>query len=221
MTTPTNDPVTEDDDLLLGRLRLADPLSGRDPRLDPASLEAVVSELTRTPLDPASQELGITPEKRGRRWLVPALAGAAAASVAALALSGVLGGVLGGDPAPTTPAQPGLVLAVRASDPTMSMCMQLSPELLAPSQFAFDGVVTSREGSTAVLTPSRWYRGERPGTVEVTVPPEVDTALVGAPRFEQGKRYLVAGGDGFLAVCGASDAWSPELEAVYRAAFAS
>lgn len=220
MTTPGTDPSAEADDALRDRLRLADPLSGRDDRLDPASLEAVVSELTRTPIDPPSQELGITPERRRRRWLWPAVGGLAAASVAAVALSGVLGG----DPAPA-PApsgqRPGLVLAVPAGDPTMSMCMQLSPELLAPAQFAVDGVVTSVDGDTATLTPSRWYRGERPGTVEVTVPPEVQTALVGAPRFEEGGRYLLAGGDGQLGLCGMSDAWSPELEALYLTAFTS
>ncbi|WP_392543446.1 hypothetical protein [Oryzobacter telluris] len=202
---------------LRDRLQRADPLAGRDPRLDPSSLEVLVSELTRSPLDPATQELGITPPPRRPRWLVPAVAGAAAAAVAAVALSGVLAG----DPAPKAPVaqRPGLTLAVQGGDPATSMCMALSPELLAPAQYAFDGVVTSVVGDTATLTPSHWYAGERAGTVAVTVPPEVDTALVGAPRFELGKRYLVSGGDGQVGVCGASDAYSPELEAIYRSAF--
>ena len=82
-------------------------------------------------------------------------------------------------------------------------------------------LVTSVDGGTATLTPSHWFKGARAGTVEVDVPPEVQTALVGAPQFELGKRYLVAGGDGQVGLCGMSGEYSPELEALYRSAFAS
>ena len=73
----------------------------------------------------------------------------------------------------------------------------------------------------AVLTPTRWYAGEQAATVVVTVPPQVDTALIAAPQFAVGKRYLVSGSDGRLGVCGASGEWSPGFEAVYRSAFPS
>lgn len=219
MTTPSStDPADRSEDDLRERLRRTDPLAGRDPRLDPTSLEVLMSEITRAHLDPATQELGITPPPdRRRRWLLPLAGAAAAVAVAAVALSGVLGD----DSAPRPPVaqRPGLALTVPVTDPATSMCMVLSPELLAPAQYAFDGTVTALDGSTATLTPSRWYAGERPGTVTVAVPPDVDTALVGAPRFELGKRYLVSGSDGQVGVCGATDAYSPALEQVYRAAF--
>lgn len=223
MTTPSStDPADRSEDDLRERLRRTDPLTGRDPRLDPTSLEVLMSEITRAHLDPATQELGITPEpgttRRRPRWLLPVVAGAAAAAVAAVALSGVLAG---GPPtgAPGRVPELAVTLTVPDVDPVMSMCMQLSPELLAPQQVAVDGVVTAVDGSTATLDPSRWYRGERALTLRVEVPPQVDTALVGAPRLEVGRRYLLAGSNGQLALCGASGEWSPELEAVYRSAF--
>lgn len=222
MTTPSStDPVGRSEDDLRERLRRTDPLAGRDPRLDPTSLEVLMSEITRAHLDPATQDLGITPPdrpKRRPRWLLPAVAGAAAAAVAAVALSGVLAG---GPPTEAPGRVPDLAvtLIVPDVDPVMSMCMQLSPELLAPQQVAVDGVVTAVDGTTATLEPSRWYRGDRALTLRVEVPPQVDTALVGAPRLEVGRRYLLAGSDGQLALCGASGDWSPELEAVYRQAF--
>ena len=218
MTPMGTDHTAEADRELRERLRRSDPLATRAARLDPTSLEAVMSELTRTPVDPASQDLGITPPPSRRRWLVPALAGAAAAAAVAVAVSGVLGGTP--TPAPEA-AKPALTLSLPNSDPATAMCMALSPELLAPAQVAFDGVVTSVDGGTATLTPSHWFKGARAGTVEVDVPPEVQTALVGAPQFELGKRYLVAGGDGQVGLCGMSGEYSPELEALYRSAFAS
>ncbi len=238
MTSPGTDPADRPDEDLRERLHRADPLAGRDPRLDPSSLEVLMSELTRPAPDSAASPgaaaagdgtdhggdgtdhgaSGPDAPRRRPAWAVPATAAAAAAAVA-VAVS--LSGVLAGDPAPTPPVaqRPGLTVSVPVTDPVSSMCIQLSPELLAPAQYAFDGVVTALDGGTATLTPSRWYAGERAGTVAVTVPPEVQTALVGAPSFELGKRYLVAGGDGQVGLCGMSDAYSPELEALYRAAF--
>lgn len=224
-TAPEDRDGDRSDDDLRALLRRADPLADRDPRLDPASLEVLMSELTDT-TRPAEHDRhdvdGVGPVgRRRRRWVVPAIGAAAAAAVLAFTVPALL--PAGSDDPVVSPTRPavatGLVLTVPSTDPLTASCMALSPELLAPAQVAFDGTVASVDGTTAVLTPTRWYRGERAGAVEVTVPREVDVALVGAPRFEVGGRYLVAGGEGQVALCGATGAWSPELEAVYRAAF--
>jgi len=225
MTSTTTDPSTEPDHDLRERLRLADPLASRTGRLDPRSLELLVSELTRAPVETAApvttrKRKGNRDTGRSRRRLVPAVAGVAAA-VALVVAALVLPGLLGSDPRAPEGDPSELALALPVAGPSAAACLPLSPEVLAPATVALDGVVTEADVGIATLKPTRWYAGGGKATVVVTTPPQVDIALVGAPRFEVGKRYLLAGGNGQLTLCGASAAWSPELEAVYGAAFPS
>ncbi len=217
MTPPTTHRAPEPDQDLRERLRRSDPLATRAGRVDPTSLQVLVSEVTRTRVQPAQR---VRPATRRPRRLAPAVAGAAVVVAVAVGVAVALSGVLDSDPPTPEAAGQELALTVPVSDiATTSTCVKLSPEVLAPAQVAFDGVVTEADVGLAVLTPTRWYAGEQAATVVVTVPPQVDTALVGAPQFAVGKRYLVSGSDGRLAVCGASGEWSSELESLYRSAF--
>ena len=225
MTSTTTDPAAEPDRDLRERLRLADPLSTRTGRLDPRSLELLVSELTRTPVEavaPATtrKRSGSRTAGRSRRRFVPAVAGVAAAAALVVAAL-VLPGMLGSDPPAPEDVPSELALTLPVADPSAAACLRLSPAVLAPATVALDGVVTEADVGIATLRPTRWYAGGGKATVVVTTPPQVDIARVGAPLFEVGKRYLLAGGNGQLTLCGASAAWSPELEAVYGAAFPS
>ncbi|MEU8234329.1 hypothetical protein AB0C12_32475 [Actinoplanes sp. NPDC048967] len=63
------------------------------------------------------------------------------------------------------------------------------------------------------------YAGRPTEAVEVAQGDGNGEALIGATVFEPGRQYLVAATDGHTLVCGYSGLATPELRALYDAAF--
>ena len=197
----------EPDEQLLARLRAADP--GTDlPPADPTRVDRLLEDVmshtetetrTRTPL----------------AWLV------AAAAVVLIAVAGGLMFLPGSD-APEAPVAGGepTVTALTLAGAGAGRCMVPSPDVLGGAAYAVDAEVTTVEGGTATLTPTTWYAGEETDEVEVAAGSGDLAALIGAPRFEEGQRYLVAANDrGQVMVCGFSGPYDDQLAALYAEAF--
>lgn len=155
-------------------------------------------------------------------WLVAAAAAAVIAGVAGYALLGpedAAGPTAGPSPAEPTSA------AAEATQLTMparggGRCMVPNARVLGDAAYALDGEVVSIDGGVVTLAVEEWYVGGQTDEVRVDQGSADRTALVGAPRFEVGGRYLVAGGDdGDVMVCGFSGAHTPDLAALYAEAF--
>lgn len=194
-------------DELEQRLRAADPVPATVPVDSPRSPRArtlVENLMTDAPitLDPPRSPAA-------RRWTIVA---AAAAVVAAVGVAVSVSG--GGDDAPST-----LALSSPAED-VMAMCMEVTPEgLRDASEVAFEGTVVELDGRVATLSVDRWFAGEEVDEVVVTGADENETALLGGVVLEDGGRYLISAGDGEVRSCGLSGEATPELEAIYEAAF--
>lgn len=191
--------MTDDD--LDRRLRAADPLPDL-PALRPDRLDQLLED-TVTSTAPTSS----TPDTH-RRPRALLLAGAAAAVVA------VGGGALwltaGGDPTVLT-AQPG-------GGPAAS-CAALTPETLARSDVAFAARVTGIAGGTVTLETTERFAGDVADTVEV-VQGDAGDVVDGAPlELQQGTTYLLTADGGTIGSCGGSGVDSPELRALFEAAF--
>ncbi|MCD4533870.1 hypothetical protein LRP67_07230 [Nocardioides sp. cx-169] len=219
------------DDELRQRLQAGDPASDLPPA-DPARVARLLEDTMNADLDePAddgqheqhepqeSRETG-TRNRSPLTWLV-------AAAAVLLAAVGVFA-LLGNDPesddvpsaAPSSSAsQPPTVTELMAPPPTSARCMVPNAETLATAQVAFSGTVESVAADSVRLAPDRFYAGEPTDLVEVSSPPELMTALVGAVKFEEGRRYLISANGGQVAVCGFSGPFSPQLEALYVEAF--
>lgn len=195
-------------DELEQRLRAADPVPPTVPVDSPRSPRArtlVENLMTDAPitLDPPRSPAP-------RRWAVVA---AAAAVVVAV---GVAVSVSGGGDDPSS----SLALSSPAED-AMAMCMQVTPEILRDSsEVAFEGTVVELDGQVATLSVDRWFAGEEVDEVVVTGATENETALLGSVVFEDGGHYLISAGDGEVRSCGLSGEATPELVAIYEAAFA-
>ncbi|GAA3959148.1 hypothetical protein [Actinoplanes auranticolor] len=72
---------------------------------------------------------------------------------------------------------------------------------------------------TAFVRVTRLDAGPPTDVVELAPSDGNSEALIGATVFEPGRQYLVAATDGQALVCGYSGAATPELQALYDAAF--
>ena len=200
-----------DDDELRARLARLDPLhGGRDARGpvrshdDPASRQhleqimAMTDEPTRT-------------TKRSNRSL--ALLGAAAAIVA-VAVIGVV--AFTGDDG--TGGDVAAVQLTSGPSDVMASCIALDAVYLADNQTAFRGTVDTIEGNTVTLSVDEWYKGGESDSVQINVPTGI-TSIYQDVEFTQGSQYLVSAYDGTVNYCGFSGAATPELQALYDAAF--
>ncbi|MEU8612012.1 hypothetical protein AB0C29_28905, partial [Actinoplanes sp. NPDC048791] len=102
---------------------------------------------------------------------------------------------------------------------TAAKCMPPDPAMLARVSLAFAGTVERIAGGTAVLRVTHRYAGPPTDVVEVAQSDGNSEALIGATVFEPGRQYLVAATDGQTLVCGYSGLATPELQALYDAAF--
>lgn len=222
MNSPSADQSADDD--LRAVLADLDPARQGAATVDLTSLEAVMSEITRS--DPASDTAPVDPPTPTRRtiggWRRVSVAAVAAVAAVGIGVAGfTVGQSLRGDSTPVVSA-PSVTLGIPAdANPATSICAVLAPEMLADVALAFDGTVTALAGGVATLEVTKWYRGGDPATTSIAVAvPDPDlVALLGAPTFTPGERYLVSSDGQTIGLCGASGEYSPALAAIYAAAF--
>jgi hypothetical protein len=206
-----------EDDALLARLRADDPATDLPPA-DPTRVDRLLEGVMRETSTESSTETSTETGPRTRNpltWLV------AAAAVVLIAAGGVFA-VVGGDdeepPAPTAGSRH-VTVALRLPAGAPARCMVPSADVLGRATYAADAEVSVVENGTATLEPSTWYAGD--GTVlEVDAGSADLEALIGAPRFAEGQRYLVAADEqGQVMVCGFSGPYDDRLAQLYAEAF--
>ncbi|WP_433730134.1 hypothetical protein ACQP2Y_19270 [Actinoplanes sp. CA-051413] len=212
--------MTDDD--LRARLRDADPAAHLAP-LSPDRTARLLEDSMIT-------EFGTAPPRPRpvRRWALAA-AGLVLVAAAATGTGAVLrafdgpgpGPGVGAGPVPGLPTVSPAVTVTRivVAGDTAAKCMPPDPAILARVQLAFAGTVERIAGGTAVLHVTHLYAGPLTGVVEVAQSDGNSEALIGATVFEPGRQYLVAATDGQALVCGYSGLATPELQALYDAAF--
>lgn len=210
---------------LLDRLRAADP--GTDlPPADPTRVDRLLEDV----MSDTRQDSEIPTEAQTRNpltWLV------AAAAVLLIAAGGAFA-LVGGDDGPVTPPTAGSSSGASADGPegevtttdltlpggAPARCMVPSADTLAGAAYAVDAEVTAVEAGTATLEPTTWFAGEETDRVEVAAGSADLAALIGAPEFAVGQRYLVAGNEqGQVMVCGFSGPYDDRLAQLYAEAF--
>lgn len=145
-----------------------------------------------------------------KRWLP--------AAAAMLVVVGVAAAFAIGGESPITAAEP-LTLSA-GHDGLSAMCMQFSVEELAKAPLAFEGRVTSVDGSTIGLNVTNWYRGGDAEKVVIEAPVGMG-ALIGIDGipFAVGGDYLITAYEGTVNYCGFSGPATAELRAAFQAAF--
>lgn len=114
---------------------------------------------------------------------------------------------------------PAGTLALTADGSVAAKCAMPSAEILSTFDTAFAGTVTSLDGGTATLSVDQWYAGGEADTVTVESPSKDLQDLLMAVDFQDGKSYLVSATDTRVTLCGFTAEQSPELQALYDAAF--
>jgi hypothetical protein len=222
------------DDQLRERIGRLDPIARAD--LGDASIEPVTSPRARSLLEdimntPAPIGSAETPRRRTRpTWF----AAGAAASIVAVAVVGVAL-LTGGDDEPTVaipvttqsvdpgPSQPGKLTVIdlqAGTEDLMASCAVLDPTILAMSPIAFRGTVTMADNGVVQLMVDRAYAGIDAQVVTLSAPEGME-ALIGGISWEVGAEYLVSAYDGVVSYCGQTGRATPELQAIYDAAFPS
>lgn len=209
-----------DDADLFARLRGADPAASLPP-LGPERTDRLLEDTMSH--DTESRQAGPR-DRNPLTWLVAAAAAAVIAGVVAFTL------VDRADETPAVTAQPEPTSEPTADAPGLTRltlpergagrCMVPNADTLATAAYAFDGVVSGIEDGVVTLEVSQWYTGGPTEEVEVAQSSADRSALIGAPRFAEGERYLVAGSDdGDVMVCGFSAPHEPDLARLYEKAF--
>ena len=96
--------------------------------------------------------------------------------------------------------------------------MAPSVDRLARADVAFDGTVAAITATTVEMRVDSWFTGGTDDSVVITTLRGARTTET-VPTFREGDRYLVAAAGTAVLVCGATDAWTPELEVLYQRAF--
>ena len=199
------------DDELRAQLKRA------DPARHSAGADSWIDDLVGATMDTETSN----ERPRGRRtWVL-----VAAAAVAVAAIGGGAFALTNGDDdddknAKDQDAKPDKELALTlAPYDSMQMCIEFSPDALAPMEVAFSGEVYEVDGDTVRLTPDHWYRGGDGANDVVLTAGDAEVLLEGGITFEEGERYLVSAIDGQVATCGLSAPYSEEMAAAYDEAF--
>lgn len=183
------------------------------------SARALLEEIMNTPTThpvierPAPNETdSSTANPRPRRtWWLGAVA---ATVVAALAIGGfALSGAFDGDEEREV-----LALSTGDVDPSMMMCMELTPESIAMAPIAFRATVDAVDGELVTMTVDHWYKGGDADAVSLTAPAGME-ALIAGLDFHVGQTYLVTAYDGVVNYCGATGPATPELQSLFDQAF--
>ncbi|HWL44907.1 MAG TPA: hypothetical protein VNQ73_18335 [Ilumatobacter sp.] len=187
-----------------------------------ALLESIMTTplLTEQPAQQAPPQPARSPRRPSpKRWL-----GAAAAVVgltgAGFGIAATTTGVFTAD-APVEKPQPEptvMELSTGDTDPSLMSCMMLTPEAIAVSPVAFRAVVDSVAGDVVTLAVDTWYAGGDADIVTLTAPQGME-ALIGGLEFQAGQAYLVTAFDGVVSYCGQTGPATPELQAMFDAAF--
>ncbi len=182
-------------------IRRADPSASLAPLRGDELTRLTEDTMTRT--DPAP--VGARTPRRG--WLLAGGGIVVAAAAAAFLL-----------PMALAPAAPPTRLELAPDGGLNASCAQITPEIIGQAEDAFRATVTSIADGVVTLSVDKRFTGDVGDTVEVAQ--GEDTVVDGAPIvFENGTVYLIAATDGVIATCGFSNVDSPELEAIYEAAF--
>ena len=201
------------DDPIRARLTAQDPLHRQHephPAEPPAHLlEQIMNTPVVTRHEPPAADLGGRPNRSPkRRWAFggAGLGAAAVAGIIALSAGG------GGSPAATS-----IELDLGAED-IMASCLPVEAQFLDDMPMAFAATVASVEGEIVTLDVTRWYVGGDADQVVLRAPDGMQ-ALIGGITFEAGQDYLVSATDGVVNYCGYSGLATPELQAIFDAAF--
>lgn len=191
-------------------------LSGIDPMPSDVPVEPVTADSARHLLEEIMSTIPEPAQEPApkRPWFVAL--GAAAVVVLVI---GAVAIFAGGDNGQPVASGPPLELSAGVDDP-MAMCIQFSVEELAKAPVAFEGTVTSVEGSTVTLDVDEWFKGGDAAQVVIDAPEGME-ALIGGIPFEVGTQYLVTAYDGTVNYCGFTGASTPELRAAFEEAFGS
>jgi hypothetical protein len=208
----------DEDPVLFARLRDADP-SAHLPPAGPDRVARLLEDTMSNDTMTESRETG-TRNRSPLTWLVAAAAVALIAAAAAFAFlprgSDPATPTAGSDPTTAAPTVTELTMPVAAA----GRCMVPNARMLQSAAHAFDGTVTGIDQGVVTLQVDQWYAGGESDLVEVDQGSADMAALVLAPRFEVGDRFLVAGSqDGSVMVCGFSGRYTPELADLYAQAF--
>jgi len=183
------------------------------------SARALLEEIMNTPTTQPVMErptpnnaTGDNTNPRPRRtWWLGAVA---ATVVAALAIGGfALSGAFDGDSEREV-----LALSTGDVDPSMMMCMELTPESIAMAPIAFRATVDAVDGELVTMTVDHWYKGGDADAVSLTAPAGME-ALIAGLDFQVGQTYLVTAYDGVVNYCGATGPATPELQSLFDQAF--
>jgi hypothetical protein len=227
------------DDELRAVLRGGDP-AGALPPADRAALASLLEDIMGADLDirtvteqgdEGSRSTG-TRRRNPLTWLVAAAAVAAIAAGGGFVISGLGGDGNAGSPeagpksqavvstAPDATAPvAGETTQLKAGGPVTKCVAQLTPEMLAGYDQAFEGTVTAIDGTTITLQATDVYNGDVGETVQVKAPPAGISDLLNQAQFQVGGSYLVSAFDGAVSMCGASGPATVDLKSLYNKAF--
>lgn len=195
--------MDDDDRILREQLSAADPARAIAPLPETWLDHRMEQIMTETKTAPAA------PERSARRAWVPLVGIAAALAIGAAIVVPL---TLGGSPTTEQLAQP------EGGGISSGSCLAVTPEGLLAQEQAFAARVITVDGNTVTLEVTERFAGEVADRVEVQQVEAITSDFSGVP-FELGKSYLVAAGDATIRGCGLSGTDSPELRAIYDAAF--
>jgi hypothetical protein len=196
------------DEHLARRLREIDPARGL-PSLAEHRIEEIMSSTTAH--EPSEDTRPSRPADVSRRRLRTGIVAGLAAAAAAAA---IITAAVVGQPSPGST----LSLSLPEDTGLGALCAPIEPQFIAGSEVAFEGRVTGIEGSSVTLEVLHQYTGEATSTVVIPQGTDGLSELTVEP-MEVGGTYLISATDGVVATCGSSGRSTPELKAVYEAAF--
>jgi hypothetical protein len=210
------------DDELRDRIGALDPALGcADPEpVTSPSARALLEEIMKTSVMDAPAQA--SPDRPRRpRWFAASAAAAAigVAAVGAATFTRDGGGGIAAVPA-TPVAGEAAVLELDAGVDEAAKCQALDPSVLAGNEVAFRGTVTAVEGGVVELAVDEAYRGVGAPVVALGTSPELLGSTIEVVAWEVGRSYLVSAVDGVVSYCGQTGPATPELQAVFDAAFA-
>lgn len=145
----------------------------------------------------------------------------AAALLGALLLVPGVGGCGSADdagPADSGEPPPAVEL-VAGPGPAGARCIPVTAEAVARMPLALRGTAVTVADDEVVLDVEEWYVGGDAGQVRLEPGGPVGPTLFGDVAYAEGEAYLLTASEGKVSVCGFSGPATPELQAIYDAAF--